>query len=142
MIFDGKVFLLKATLKIAKKGTTMDLKCKKLNCVSNDKYSCMRDGICVKENCECGSFEEAKHLDEGQRQDASKNMLETAIDYHAYRHKKDVNIECGAESCLFNNNCRCKANGITVCNCNTCALCSTYIKKWNDVLVWHMFFNR
>ena len=106
----------------------MDLKCKKLNCKSNDRYSCMRDGICVAENCECASFEEADHLDEGQMQDASKNMFETAIDYHPYRHKKNVDIECGAD-CLFNNNRRCKANGITVCNCQSCAICTTFIKK-------------
>ena len=76
----------------------MDLKCKKLNCEYNDKYSCMK-----------------------------KAMFETAPDFHPYRHKKKVDIECDAE-CLFNRNHECHANGISVCSCTNCALCTTFIK--------------
>ena len=106
----------------------MDLKCKKLNCVNNDRYSCMKDAIRVSHSAECDSFEEAEVLDDGQKQDASRDMFETAPDYHPYRHKRKVDVECDAE-CLFNQNNKCKANGISVCNCSTCALCTTFIKK-------------
>ena len=106
----------------------MDLKCKKLNCEHNDRYSCMKDSIKVSDHAECESFVLAKELDNGQKQDASRDMFETAPDYHPYRHKKEVDIECGAE-CLFNYDSKCKANGISVCNCSKCALCTTFIKK-------------
>ena len=106
----------------------MDLICKKLNCKHNDKYACMKDKIMVSHSAECDSFEAAKDLAEGQKQDASRDMFETAPDYHPYRHKKNIDIECGAE-CLFNQNYKCRANGISVCNCKDNAICTTFIKK-------------
>ena len=106
----------------------MDLKCKKLNCKNNDRYSCMKEKICVSRSAECDSYEIIQELDDGQMQDASKDMFETAPDYHPYRHKKDVEIECGAD-CLFNQNTKCRANGISVCDLSKCALCTTFIKK-------------
>ena len=106
----------------------MDLKCKKLNCKNNDKYSCMKDCIKVSKSAECDSYEKENVVREGQDQNASRDMFETAPDYHPYRHKKNVDIECGAD-CLFNQSGRCKANGISVCNLKSCALCTTFIKK-------------
>lgn len=105
----------------------MDLKCKKLNCVYNDKYSCMKKEIKVSRTCECDSFEAAKELKKGQRQDASKTMFEAAPDFHPYRHSKNINIECDAD-CLYNQDKKCHANGISVCSCTNCALCTTFIK--------------
>ncbi len=106
----------------------MDLKCKKLNCKNNDRYSCMKDCIKVSDSAECDSFEKADNLDEKQRQDVSQTMFETAPDYHPYRHKREVDIECGAD-CLFNSNHKCRANGISVCNCGKTPLCTTFLKK-------------
>lgn len=105
----------------------MDLKCKKLNCVNNDKYSCMKKAIKVSKTCECDSYEPARDLRDSQKQDVSKTMFETAPDFHPYRHKKKIDIECDAD-CLFNRNNKCHANGISVCNCTNCALCATFIK--------------
>ena len=106
----------------------MDLKCKKLNCKNNDRYSCMRDNISVTSGAECSSFEKADELRDCQKQNVSKTMFETAPDYHPYRHKRDVGIECGAD-CLFNYENKCRANGISVCDCSKIALCTTFIKK-------------
>ncbi len=106
----------------------MDLKCKKLDCKNNDKYSCMKDVIMVTPEAECDSYERDDEKREGQDQNASRDMFEAAPDYHPYRHKRKVDIECGAE-CLFNSNKKCRANGISVCNCSNTALCTTFIKK-------------
>ena len=106
----------------------MDLKCKKLDCKHNDRYACMNDKIIVSRGAECGSFEKTEIVTNEQAQDASRDMFETAPDYHPYRHKKNVDIECGAD-CLFNQNAKCRANGISVCNCKDNALCTTFIKK-------------
>ena len=106
----------------------MDLKCKKLECKYNDRYSCMKECIRVARNAECDSFEVAEDLGEGQKQDVSRDMFETAPDIHPYRHKRDIDIECAAD-CLFNYDKKCRANGISVCNLKSCALCTTFIKK-------------
>ncbi|MBE5734832.1 MAG: hypothetical protein E7361_00040 [Clostridiales bacterium] len=106
----------------------MDLKCKKLDCEHNDKYSCMKDTIQVTGSAECDSYVKDGKVREGQTQNASRDMFEVAPDYHPYRHKRQVDIECGAE-CLFNINNHCRANGISVCNCKDIALCTTFIKK-------------
>ena len=91
----------------------MDLKCKKLNCKYNDKYSCMSKMIEVSKNLECITFEKASNLDEGQLQDISKTMFEVAPDIHPFRHIKDVDVSCKA-SCLFNRDGKCVSNGISV----------------------------
>ena len=106
----------------------MDLKCKKLDCKNNNRYACMKDSIQVAQDSTCDSYEMVEEIAKQNIQDASKNMFEAAPDYHPYRHKKDVNIECGAD-CLFNNWGRCKANGISVCSIVNDALCTTFIKK-------------
>ena len=106
----------------------MDLKCKRLDCKNNDKYSCMKDVIMVSESAECDSYELDDEVRDGQDQNVSRDMFEVAPDYHPYRHKRQVDIECGAE-CLFNSSKKCRANGISVCKCGDIALCTTFIKK-------------
>ncbi len=106
----------------------MDLKCKKLNCKNNDRYSCMKDCIRVGSDSSCNSFEVAEDVAERNKKDASRDMFETAPDYHPFRLKRNVDIECGAD-CLFNTSGKCKANGISVCSCSNDAICTTFIKK-------------
>lgn len=106
----------------------MDLKCRKLNCLHNDTYSCTRDEIKVDKNCVCKSFEKAEKLDKKQKQNISKTMFEVAPDMHAYRHIKNVEISCDAH-CLFNCNGKCHSNGISVDEEGRSPTCITNIPK-------------
>ena len=107
----------------------MDLKCKKLDCKHNNTFSCECKAIKVNSNCECSTYEKNDNLDEKQKQDVSKTMFEVAPDIHPYRHKKDVDIKCTAKNCLFNCDCNCHANGISVNPCSEKPTCVTNIKK-------------
>lgn len=106
----------------------MDLKCKKLDCVYNDKFSCKAKGINVKHNLNCSTYEKNINLTEEQKQNVSKTMFEIAPEYHAFRHNKDVKISCEAKNCLFNKCGDCCSNGITIQRGNQKAYCSTAIK--------------
>lgn len=109
----------------------MDLKCKKLDCVYNDKFSCKAKGINVKHNLNCSTYEKNNNLTEEQKQNVSKTMFEVAPEYHAFRHNKDVKISCEAKNCLFNKCGDCCSNGITIQRGNQKAYCSTAIKdEW------------
>lgn len=110
-------------------GEIVDLKCKKLDCVNNNRYSCTCEGICVSKQCDCKSYEKSSVMGDEQKQDVSKTMFETAPDIHPYRHKKEVKIDCDACGCLFNEEKNCRANGICVCDEEKNAICSTFIKK-------------
>lgn len=105
----------------------MDLKCRKLDCKHNSEYACVKEGIEVKRNCVCGSYERAEDLLPEQRQDASRTMFETAPEVHPYRHNRDINIKCNA-NCLFNKDTNCVANGICVSETENCATCITHIE--------------
>ena len=106
----------------------MDLKCKKLDCIYNDKFSCKAKGINVKHNLNCSTYEKNNNLTEEQKQNVSKTMFEIAPEYHAFRHNKDVKISCEAKNCLFNKCGDCCSNGITIQRGNQKAYCSTAIK--------------
>ena len=107
----------------------MELKCRKLDCVNNDRYSCTKRGINVSSSTECISYEKSKNLDENQKQDVSRDMFNKKPDIHAYRHNKNVDIECKAK-CLFNRKGKCFANGITIQNTAPKeADCITFIKQ-------------
>lgn len=107
----------------------MDLKCRKLDCVNNDRYSCTKKGINISKDTECKSYEKAKELKPEQKQDVSKTMFEKKPKIASYRHNKDVDIECKAK-CLFNREGKCLANGITIQNTAPKeADCITFIKQ-------------
>ncbi len=107
----------------------MDLKCKKLDCLFNDKFSCKAKGIDVGHNLNCNTYEKNDDLDEGQKQNVSKTMFEIAPQYHAFRHNKNVNIRCDARHCLFNLDGDCCSNGITIQRSKENAYCSTAIHE-------------
>lgn len=107
----------------------MDLKCRKLDCVNNDRYSCTKRGINISKETECKSYEKSKTLGENQKQDVSRDMFSKKPDIHPYRHNKTVDIECKAH-CLFNREGKCFANGVTIQNTAPKeADCITYIKQ-------------
>lgn len=107
----------------------MDLKCKKLDCIYNDEYSCTAKGITVKHNLNCATFKKNNNLTPEQKQNISKTMFEVAPQYHPFRHNKDVKIRCEASQCLFNHYGDCCSNGITVQRGNYKAYCSTAMKE-------------
>ena len=56
----------------------MDLKCKKLDCVHNNKFSCEAKGIDIRHNLNCATYEKNNDLTEEQRQNVSRTMFEIA----------------------------------------------------------------
>ena len=106
----------------------MDLKCKKLDCKFNNKYSCMAKDMKVNKSLNCITYAKSDNLDEGQMQDVPKTMFTKIPKYHPYRHIKSLNVHCDA-NCLFNKSHKCMSNGITVANENKCAKCYTFAKK-------------
>lgn len=107
----------------------MDLKCKKLDCVHNNKFSCESKGIDIRHNLNCATYEKNNDLTEEQRQNVSRTMFEIAPEYHAFRHNQDVDINCDARYCLFNEDGNCCSNGITVQRNSNKAYCSTAIRE-------------
>lgn len=103
----------------------MDLKCKKLDCVFNNKYNCEARGITIKHNLNCGTFQKNHRLTEEQQQDVSKTMFEVAPEFHAFRHNQNVNIKCRANRCVFNEDGNCISNGITLQQTDKKAYCAT-----------------
>lgn len=93
----------------------MDLKCRKLDCSHNDRYSCTLKGIKISPKTKCVSYDKSDNLSDAQMQDVSRDMFEKKPNIHPYRHNKTVNIECKAK-CLFNRDGKCYSNGITVQN--------------------------
>lgn len=106
----------------------MDLKCKKLDCINNKKYSCNAKHINIKKNQNCEMFEKSLDLKEGQLQDISKTMFEVAPDINPFRHNKKLSITCDS-CCLFNKENICHANGISVLRSNGKAFCATHINE-------------
>ena len=106
----------------------MDLKCRKTVCKYNNKYACMAKEILVDSKTTCDTFEKDKDKTEEKLQDVSKTMFESAPDIHPYRHNKDCNIKCNAK-CLFNNNGKCQANGISMLEGKNDGICGTFIEK-------------
>ncbi len=107
----------------------MDLKCKKLDCVYNKEFACVANGILIKQNLDCSTYEKNHNLTSEQQQNVSRTMFEIAPEFHPYRHNKKVNISCEAKNCLFNCGGSCKSNGITVSRSDDNAYCSTAIKE-------------
>ena len=106
----------------------MDLKCKKLDCEYNKKYSCKKKHIMVSTKDECHSYAPAKKERKGQQQDSSLTMFEAAPSFEPFRHSKTVDIICHDSGCLFNCDKCCKANGITISHGKK-ATCLTQVDK-------------
>jgi len=106
----------------------MDLKCRNLDCMHNDKYSCTKEGINVNRRSYCKSYEKQRIQDCEQAQDVTKTMFSNTPKLHPYRHNKTVDIHCKAD-CLFNHDGKCLSNGISVQNLEEkSAKCATFKK--------------
>ncbi len=105
----------------------MDIKCRKTSCKFNNSYSCEARGVCITRDTECGSFEPDNSK---PAVDFSKNMFEADMEYSNSRHICNVNLECNSCDCLFNENKKCMANGITVIDEGQGqTACGTFIKR-------------
>ena len=104
----------------------MDIKCRKTSCSHNKGYTCVAHNVLIGEHAECNSFDcDITKLG----QDYSKNMFEADTEhYNNSRHMKNVALSCERESCLFNKDNRCVANGITVLDEKDTPQCGTFIQ--------------
>ena len=101
----------------------MDIKCRKTGCRFNKGQTCMAKFVDINNQTMCKSF-----VCGGEDKDFSRLMFETAPEYANFRHIRDVNLKCTKQSCLFNKDCCCNANGITILNNNNVPCCGTFIK--------------
>ncbi len=92
-----------------------DLKCKRQGCTHNKNCNCTAKHIEVSKSAACKTYEASNQPRE----------QEERIDQPPIR--KDIKVGCIAE-CIFNENNKCTANGITVQTCSNRAeaTCCTY----------------
>ena len=102
----------------------MDIRCRKTTCKYNDKYTCKAKGILIKKNVECSQYENTKPA-----VDKTKWMFsENPPIYAPQRNSSTIAIDCNAH-CLFNNDGKCVANGITLNDIKEKPLCMTFLRK-------------
>ena len=83
-----------------------DLKCKRVGCKYNKNCNGTAGSVEVKKDTICKTYEPSKNFD-------AKKAEEKVGQPPA---RKDIDVKCKAE-CIFNTNCVCTANGITVQTC-------------------------
>ena len=104
----------------------MDIRCRKLMCKFNDRFTCKAKAILVDGKVVCSTYEKddnKKHL-----QDVTKHLFESEPNYAPQRDSKALKIECKAD-CLFNHNGKCVSNGITLNSIKEKPYCVSFLKK-------------
>ena len=102
----------------------MDIRCRKTGCVYNDKYTCKAKEILIKKNVECSKYEAGN-----KPVDKTKWMFtETPPEYAPQRDSATIVIDCKAH-CLFNQDGKCVANGITLNDIKEKPLCMTFLRE-------------
>lgn len=101
----------------------MDIRCRKTSCIYNKGQTCQAKEILVNRRIICSTFEQGQESGE----DLSKSIFEETPVFAKQRDVKTMNIFCKAD-CIFNENGKCSANGITV-NSLIDPYCITYMKK-------------
>lgn len=92
-----------------------DLKCKRQDCTYNKNCNCTATDVNVSNLTECKTYkpgENKKEKDKIPQPPARKN----------------INVDCKAK-CLFNKECLCIANGISVLTHHDCPECATFMPK-------------
>lgn len=103
----------------------MDIRCRKTGCRYNDRYTCKAKEILVKKNVECGKYEK------GDKPPVDKTkwlFSDKPPEYAPQRDSATIGIDCNAH-CLFNDNGKCVANGITLNDIKEKPLCVTFLRK-------------
>ena len=93
-----------------------DLKCKRMNCKYNENCNCKAGKIDVSSSTACTTY-----IDTGVKKNQSDEIVQAPT-------RKNTNVSCHAP-CLFNDQCNCKANGISVMTNDFRPECCTYMPK-------------
>lgn len=99
-----------------------DLKCKRVGCKFNKNCNCTASNVEVKKDTVCKTYEPSNKTNKKNNEKVGQPPV-----------RKDIDVACKAE-CIFNTNCICTANGITVQTCSyqseagtsSCPVCCTY----------------
>ena len=104
----------------------MDLRCRKTNCLYNKDLTCQAKNIKITNKLVCETF---KRDPKKQGTDFSKLIFsENPPRVADYKHLKSFCLTCEAK-CLFNKDCHCISNGITVNPVSTdTPKCITFMK--------------
>lgn len=103
----------------------MDIKCRRTICQFNEGHTCCSPKVDISGKAVCKVFE-AKEVSE-ETVDFSKNLFQQTPDYKNSRHIKNLLLECKAKECLFNQEGKCRANGITVVDQDNESKCATFL---------------
>ncbi len=106
------------------KNCNMDIRCRKTQCIYNNKYTCTAKEIKINKKILCSTFVKSNK----QPLDTSRLIFQRAPDYAPQRESKPKDIFCEA-NCLFNQDKKCEANGITINELKNCPYCITYLKN-------------
>lgn len=102
----------------------MDIRCRKTSCEFNDKYTCRAKEILIKKGLECAKYQKGK-----KGEDKTKWLFsDTPPKYAPQRDSATLDIGCQAH-CLFNDNGKCVANGITLNDIREKPLCVTFLRQ-------------
>lgn len=108
------------------KGVNMDIRCRKTLCKFNNRYTCTAKEIVVKKNGECDKFEKDENKNVVDK--TQKIFTDNPPEYAPQRDSLTIDIKCRA-CCLFNDCGQCEANGITLNDLQSKAICITFLKK-------------
>ncbi len=99
-----------------------DLKCKRTGCQYNKNCNCTAKNVDVREDTTCKTYAPSNEAEVGEVEKIGQPPI-----------RKNIKVDCKAD-CLFNKDCDCMANGITVQTCGSgkkreCPICCTYEPK-------------
>jgi hypothetical protein len=89
----------------------MEIRCKKEDCKHNTGCSCAAGVVAINRGSHCESYTNDPLKNEIIKENG--NIFKVA-DEIAPTHIRNVPLECGAKSCLFNKDAACRADGITI----------------------------
>lgn len=104
----------------------MDIRCRKTLCKFNEHYTCKAKGILIKKSCECEQYD--KNSGKTVVDKTKRIFTDDPPKYAPQRDSKTINIGCNAH-CLFNQDGKCVANGITLNDIKEKPLCVTFLRK-------------
>lgn len=99
----------------------MNIICKKTICKFNNNGVCRINNLQIGKNAICLSFVK-------KNKDDINKSINKSPKYNPFKNIKDLNINCNSK-CLFNENGKCKANGITVNCLKEKPFCITFLQS-------------
>ena len=102
----------------------MDIRCRKLDCKFNDRFTCRAKRLDVSQKGNCFVYEKT----DKPVIDTAKDLFSRVPEYAPQRDVKRFVIECKA-NCVLNKDGRCVANGITINDYKEVPVCMTIVKK-------------